>query len=108
MQRKLRWAWALTGALDLGFGVAAATIAITNERSHLIGASIWTVALAALAHSDDCGDATPASGIRRGTDLARWPSARIHEECAGADREPPRPVELALRPFNRPNCGLSW
>jgi len=47
-QRKLRWAWALNGALDLGFGIVAATIATTNERSHWVGGSIWTVALAAL------------------------------------------------------------
>jgi len=44
-QRTLRWAWALSGALDVGFGAAAATIAATNERSHWIGGSIWTVVL---------------------------------------------------------------
>ncbi len=48
-QRTLRWAWALAGAFDVTFGAAAATIAITNERSHWIGGSIWTVALVGLA-----------------------------------------------------------
>jgi hypothetical protein len=48
-QGTLRWAWALAGAFDVVFGAAAVTIAITNQRSHWIGGSIWTVALAAFA-----------------------------------------------------------
>jgi len=48
-QRTLRWAWALSGAFDAVFGVAAAAIAITNQRSHWIGGWLWTVVLAALA-----------------------------------------------------------
>ena len=48
-KRTLRWAWALSGALDLGFGIAAAAIAVTNERSQWVGGSFWTVALAVLA-----------------------------------------------------------
>jgi len=48
-QRMLRWAWAASAVLDLAFGTAATIIAITNERDHWIGSSIWTVALGALA-----------------------------------------------------------
>jgi hypothetical protein len=48
-QRSLRWAWALAGVCDVVFGIAAATIAITNQRSHWIGGSTWTVVLAAAA-----------------------------------------------------------
>jgi len=48
-QRPLRWAWALAGVCDVVFGVAAATIAIVNQRSHWIGGSGWTVVLAAAA-----------------------------------------------------------
>lgn len=48
-QRTLRWAWGLSGALDVVFGVAAATIAITNQRSHWIGGVTWSMAFAALA-----------------------------------------------------------
>ena len=48
-QPTLTWASALAGALDIIFGLAAATIAITNQRSHWIGGSIWTIALAAVA-----------------------------------------------------------
>jgi hypothetical protein len=48
-KRSLRWAWALSALCDLLFGVAAATIAVTNQRSHWIGGSTWTVGLAAAA-----------------------------------------------------------
>lgn len=48
-KRTLRWAWALSGVLDLSFGLAAAAIAVTNEGAHWIGGSFWTVALAVLA-----------------------------------------------------------
>ncbi len=48
-KRSLRWAWALSALCDIVFGVAAATIAVTNQRSHWIGGSTWTVGLAAAA-----------------------------------------------------------
>lgn len=48
-KRSLRWAWALSALCDVVFGVAAATIAVTNQRSHWIGGSAWTVGLAAAA-----------------------------------------------------------
>jgi hypothetical protein len=48
-QRTLHWAWGVAGALDVVFGATAATLAITNLRSHWIGGSTWTIALAALA-----------------------------------------------------------
>jgi hypothetical protein len=48
-QRSLRWAWALAGAFGVAFGIAAAVIAIGNQRSHWVGSSTWTGALAVLA-----------------------------------------------------------
>ena len=48
-KRTVRWAWAISGVLDLGFGIAAAAIAVTNGRSHWLGGSFWTVVLALLA-----------------------------------------------------------
>jgi hypothetical protein len=47
-QRACRWAWTLTGGLDVVFGVAAVVIAITNQRSHWIGGGGWTVSLVVL------------------------------------------------------------
>lgn len=47
-QRSVRWAWALSGAFDLAFGLAAVAIAITNRQSHWLGGSLWTIGLAAL------------------------------------------------------------
>jgi len=48
-QRSLRWAWVLSALCDVVFGVAAATIAVTNQRNHWIGGSTWTVGLGAVA-----------------------------------------------------------
>jgi hypothetical protein len=42
--RSLRWARALSGALELVFGIAAAVVGVTNERSHWVGSSRWTIA----------------------------------------------------------------
>ena len=42
-------AWTLAGVFDVVSGVAAATVAVTNQRSLWIGGSIWTAALAGLA-----------------------------------------------------------
>jgi hypothetical protein len=47
--RSLRWAWALTGAFDIAFGLAAAAIAVTNQQSHWIDGPFWTIVFALAA-----------------------------------------------------------
>ena len=65
-ERTLRWAWGLSGALDVVFGAAAATIAITNLRSHWLGGATWSVAIAALAFMWLLGAVNPLTRAARG------------------------------------------
>jgi multisubunit Na+/H+ antiporter MnhB subunit len=48
-QRSLRWAWALSGVLGLALGLASLAIAVTNQRSHWIGGTAWTLVFAMIS-----------------------------------------------------------
>jgi hypothetical protein len=46
--RELGWARGLAGGLELGSGVAALSVAATNQRDNWIGGNAWTIGLALL------------------------------------------------------------
>jgi hypothetical protein len=47
--RTNRWAWALTGGLDIAFAGTATALAATNHATHWLGGSAWTAGLCGLA-----------------------------------------------------------
>ena len=48
-RRTNRWAWGLTGSLDIAFGGTTAILAAANHFTHWVGGSAWTAGLCVLA-----------------------------------------------------------